>query len=81
MASRNDGQGNTIAELIALDMEVTAFCHACNRYRPLDLAALSAAHGPDMPIRRVALRLTCESCGTRDCGVLLRKATDEGRWN
>lgn len=79
MTARTDA--NTIAELIALDMEVTAFCHACNRYRPLDLAELSAAHGPDMSIRRVALRLKCDACGARECGVLVRKAASGGRWN
>ncbi|MBZ0163385.1 MAG: hypothetical protein K8H74_11805 [Notoacmeibacter sp.] len=80
MAKDAENQGNTVAEMIDLDMEATAFSHACSRYRPLDLAALSKTRGPDMPIRRVALRL-CENCGARDCGVLLRKATREERWN
>lgn len=68
---RNPGQ--TVAEMIDLDMEATAFSHTCSRNRPLDLAALSKTRGPDMPIRRVASRLTCENCGTRDCGVLVGK--------
>lgn len=81
MGAKVETAGNTIAELIALGMEVTAFCRTCNRYKFLDLAALQETRGRDMPIRRVALRLRCDSCGARDCDVLLRKATDEGRWN
>ena len=73
IAKDAENQGNTVAEMIDLDMEATAFCHACSRYRPLDLAALSKTRGPDMPIRRGALRL-CENCGA----PRLRRAAAQG---
>lgn len=74
-AAETSGDGNTLAELIALRHTVTAVCAPCNHHEILDLQALREKYGPDMRLRRIALRLRCTKCGARDCGVIVTPVT------
>ncbi|WP_223479271.1 hypothetical protein [Oricola indica] len=77
MASQLDtGQdGNTLGEAINMRFTVTAVCSPCNHHQILDLESLQETFGPDMRLRRVALRLRCSKCGRRDCGIIVQPVT------
>lgn len=67
--------GNTLAEAIGMRFTVTAVCGPCNNHQILDLEALEEKYGPDMRLRRVALKLKCSKCGRRDCGIIVQPVT------
>lgn len=68
-------EGNTLAEAIEMRFTVTAVCSPCNHHQILDLESLRETYGPDMRLRRVALRLRCSKCGRRDCGIIVQPVT------
>ncbi len=60
----------TLADHQGLD--VLACCVACERYVPLELAALAERLGWDAPLYELRPRLRCRRCGARTGRVLIR---------
>lgn len=60
----------TLADHQGLD--VLACCVACERYVPLELAALAERLGWDAPLDELRPRLRCRRCGARTGRVLIR---------
>ena len=55
----------TLADLIGAGAKpAQAYC-ACGRIEPLDLPALSAAHGSSMIFIDIRARLRCRGCGSK----------------
>ena len=69
----------TIAELIAEDMTITAYCEAidCHRNQKVDLQKLVARLGPSAPAMAADLapKLKCSKCGGKNVSLIYSPRT------
>ncbi|TIX28293.1 hypothetical protein [Mesorhizobium sp.] len=65
-------KGWTYQSLIDGKMTVTAYCHACNHHKVLNLEALRDRFGPEAPAMAddIIPKLKCEKCGSKKVGLI-----------
>lgn len=57
----------TLADLLADNVDVFAWCHKCGRGRTLSSQELAAKLGPKQPVPEIARRIKCSECGGKEC--------------
>ncbi|MGX9147995.1 hypothetical protein [Mesorhizobium sp. 128a] len=73
------GKGWTYQTQIDAKMKVTAYCHACNHSKTLDLAMLRDQLGPDAPAMAddIMPKLRCDKCGSKKVGMIYAPDADK----
>ncbi|WP_181175714.1 hypothetical protein [Mesorhizobium sp. B2-3-4] len=73
------GNGWTFQTLIDGNMQLTAYCHACNHSKVLSLEKLKRRFGPDTPAMAddIKPKLKCEKCGSKKVGLIYAPDADK----
>jgi hypothetical protein len=71
MRSRNRGHVGTLGSLLRENVLLYVNCNAegCGHYLKMDILALIAAHGEQLPVQCLVDRAVCSKCGQREVSL------------
>jgi hypothetical protein len=61
----------TVADLLAHQDALYAYCKRCNHGARVDLGPIIERHGPNYPVERIVKRLRCMNCFIWDAEIRL----------